>query len=91
MTGTKQDAFDLFEVHRAEWLMEARAEAEAIGRETGTCTADQIHKVCPIPDGIDGRVMGAVFLKRDWKPGAFVLSARKACHKRPIRVFHWKG
>ena len=91
MTETKQDAFDLFEVHRAEWLAQARAEAEIIGRAAGTCTADKIHEVCPIPDGIDGRVMGAVFLKRDWEPGEFVLSTRKACHKRPIRVFHWKG
>ncbi len=91
MPGTKQEAFDLFEVHRAEWLAEARAAAEQIGRETGTCTADDVRTVCPIPDGIDGRVMGAVFRKSEWAAGEFVNSRRTACHKRPIRVFHWRG
>lgn len=91
MVGSKEEAMDLFERHRAEWLRAARAEASQIGMTKGTCTVDDIRKICPPPSGVDGRVMGAVFKTPEWEPGRHINSARKTCHKRPIRVFHWKG
>lgn len=86
---SKQEAFDLFERHRRQWLAEARAEAAKIGMSKGTCTADEVRAVCPIPEGVDPRVMGAVFHTEAWEAGEFINSQRRTCHKRPIRVHRW--
>ena len=91
MTASKQEALDLLELHRKEWLAEARATAAFYADLHGSVTVDDVRALCPIPEGIDGRVMGAVFNTKEWKAGPFINSRRRACHRRPIRVFERVG
>ena len=77
----------LFEQSRAAWLAEARLVALKICKKRGYVTADEVRKVCPIPPGIDPRVMGAVFIRSLFRKVAYVNSARRTCHGRPIAIF----
>jgi len=89
-TRTKEEAFDLFEAHRAEWLAAARnfLNRQPIGSKM---TVNDVRSAVPLPGGIDGRVMGSVFRGQPWKMVAYKPSARKTCHKRPIAVFERVG
>lgn len=90
--ASKEEAFELFEEHRPDWLAKARATARQLFLSTGEpVTADDIHQHCPIPKGFDPRVMGAVFKNGEWEPVGFVLSKRAVCHHRPIRAFRLKA
>ncbi|MEM1371941.1 MAG: hypothetical protein AAGG72_06910 [Pseudomonadota bacterium] len=91
MTETKQEALALLEAFRAEWLANARDAARNIAKRKGQCTADDVRQECPVPQGMDGRVMGAVFRSDEWVPGEFINSKRRTCHNRPIRVFRLVG
>ncbi len=90
MIETKEAAFDLFEIHRAEWLAAARnfLNAQVIGSKM---TVDDVRSAVPPPDGIDGRVMGVVFKGQPWKMVAYKPSVRATCHKRPVAVFERVG
>lgn len=84
---TKQAALSAIEEARAAFLAQARefVNQSPVGTEM---SVDDVRKEVAIPEGIDPRVMGAVFLERDgWKPIGFQNSKRRTCHKRPIRVF----
>jgi hypothetical protein len=85
-TQTKEEAFALFERHRAEWLASARnfLNAHPIGTKL---TVDDVRAACPPPEGIDGRVMGAAFKSLPWRVVGYRPSNRTTCHKRPIAVF----
>lgn len=89
MTDARQardEALELFEVHRAEWLGEARRAALLLYRQVGRpITVDDVRAECPPPAGCDPRVMGGVFT--GWAPVGFTNSRRRACHGRPIRLF----
>lgn len=87
MNTFHQTILPLFHQSRADWLAQARRTAYLIANSSGTITTDDIHKHCPIPDGIDPRVMGAVFAGHKWRKIGYVQSTRKACHSRPIGVF----
>ena len=88
-----QTILPLFQQTRAQWLHEARiiahklALAKADRGEPAQLTTDEIHKYCPVPDGIDPRVMGAVFTRESWRKVGYVSSTRAACHHRPIALF----
>jgi hypothetical protein len=88
-----QTILPLFQKTRAQWLHEARLTALTVGNwkasqgEPPHVTADDIHRHCPIPDGIDPRVMGAVFTKDGWRKVGYVNSTRAICHHRPIALF----
>lgn len=84
--ATKEDAFKALEEARAEFLDAARAwlRTRAIGSEA---TADDVRAAVPVPEGTDGRVMGAVFAGEKWVADGWTKSTRAACHHRPIRVF----
>lgn len=90
-----QDILPLFEDTREEFLEKAREAAVALGRKHGFCTIDMVRAVCPPPEGVDPRVMGAVFQCRKatdpWRKDGFVSSKRKACHGRPVGVFKLRG
>lgn len=87
-TKSKQQALDLLEEVRKEYLEEARVAAKQIAMEgNGTCTVDQVRDVCPPPQEIDGRVMGAIFNNQDWEHAGYERSNRVTCHKRPISRF----
>ena len=71
---------------KAEYLAEARAIARKLASKREWITADDIHEVCPVPAGIDSRIMGAAFPKDEgWEPGAYVPSRRPINHRRPVR------
>lgn len=76
-----------FENNRMEWLAGARAAARRIAREKGAVTIDEVRECCPPPADVDPRVMGAVFLRREFELIRFVESQRKACHGRHIGLF----
>jgi hypothetical protein len=87
-TSSKQQAMNLLEEARREYLEEARVVAKQIAMEgNGTCTVDQVRDVCPPPKEMDGRVMGAVFNSSDWEHAGYERSNRTTCHKRPISRF----
>lgn len=77
----------LFEQYRAEWLAKARHEALKLGRKRRVVTVDDVRNVCPPPEEFDPRVMGAVFRTPEWEAVGFINSGRRACHKRPVRLF----
>jgi hypothetical protein len=86
MTDTKEEAFDLLEKHRADFLAQARAFLS--GHEIGhQLTIDDVRDAVPPPNDIDPRVMGAVFHGQPWKSVGYRRSRRKTCHKRPITIF----
>ena len=80
-------ALDLLEETRWEWLAEARSNAVGHARAWGSVTADDIHRRCPIPEGLDPRVMGAVFKIPELVPDGYVQTKRACAHARPIRRF----
>lgn len=88
MTATegRDEALDLFERHRADWLASARAAALRLYRRDGRpISVDDVRAECPPPPDSDPRVMGAVFM--GWTAVGYANSRRRACHGRLIRLF----
>ena len=88
-TKSKQQAFDLFEQHRAEYIAKARAAALriALSRKSGRITIDDVRAECPPPKSIDPRVMGGVLRAPEWERVGYQSSKRTVCHKRPVAIF----
>lgn len=85
MTNT---ALDLFEIHRVDYLNKARDAARKILANKQTITTDDVREACPVPEGVNPKVMGAVFNHPDFKStGTWVKSRRTIAHNRPIQVF----
>lgn len=85
--ATKDEALDALEIARAEYLAKARLCALRLTRKRDTITVDDVREKCPPPEDIDPRVMGAIFAGAEWEAVGFVNSARRACHRRPVRMF----
>lgn len=90
MPETKQQAFDLFETKRSEFLSLCRWVAKRIVKKQGFVTTDDVRKQVTIPEGVDGRVMGAVFNASDWEKVGYTQTKIKTSHSRPIAVFAYK-
>jgi hypothetical protein len=91
ITQSKQQAFDLFEAHRAEYLAAARSFMEAFAADGRAVTVnDLIQHGPPLPDGVDPRVRGAVFAGRMWERLGYAASSRRASHCRPVQRFRLK-
>ena len=73
------------------WLSRAREAARLLAAEKGAITINDVRGVCPPPEGADPRIMGSVFLKRDFERVGFAASSRDACHGRTIGVFKLRG
>jgi hypothetical protein len=73
------------------WLSVARDAARRLAAEQGNITINDVRAVCPPPDGADPRIMGGVFLTRDFERVGFAASSRDACHGRTIGVFRPRG
>ena len=88
---SKQEAFDLFEEHRKEWLKAARKVAIELAQKDpqGLCTIDAVRAHCPVPEGVDPKVCGAVFKgeKGRWEFFTLARSSRKEAHGRPVTVW----
>ena len=79
---------EILELHRAEYLAQARDIARELLETRPSITVNDIRERLEPPATVDPRVMGAVLRHRDFEPtGEFVLSSRKACHARPIQRF----
>ena len=91
-TSSREDALDLLEKVRREYVAEARAAAIRLYQTTQQpITVDDIRAVCPPPEDVDGRVMGAVLRPPSWVKTGYVTSSRRMCHNRPISQFVWTG
>ena len=80
---TEQWQEQLEEAH-AEWITQARNYAREVALKYGSVTSDDIWDFCPPPSSIDPRVMGAVFLRKEFEQNGYVKSRRRVCHNRPI-------
>lgn len=85
--NSKQQALDLFEAKRREFLDYARWVARKICSEKGHVTIDDIREVVQLPQGIDGRVYGAVFRGDGWIKTGYTQTTVKSSHRRPIAIF----
>jgi hypothetical protein len=83
---TQEEAFAALEAAREDWLLDARRflDLHPVGTKM---TVDDVREAVPLPDGIDGRVMGVVFKGQPWRMVGYRSSHRATCHKRPISVF----
>ena len=88
---TKQEALDLFEKTRIEFLDLCRWVAVKIARQKGNVTVDDVRAEVKLPLNIDGRVLGAVFNKRDFEKVGYTQTRIKTSHSRPIGVFVLRG
>lgn len=82
---SKEEALDVLEQARSEYLIEARSVAHKLAKERVIITIDDVRSACPPPADINPKVMGAVFNTRDWQTAGFCATARKEAHGRPIR------
>lgn len=87
----RDDALERHEAHRAGWLRRARRMLLLRLLAGGTATADDVHDICPPPEGIDPTVCGAV--PRDLARSGIIAragyapSTRPEAHARPITVW----
>lgn len=86
-TALRDEALDRLEQARRTWLADA---AIVVGRQLekfGEVCADDIHELFPVPEGIDPRVMGAVFRGRRFRVLRYQPSRRAINHARLIPVW----
>jgi hypothetical protein len=76
---------------KSDWIFKARDAARRLATERGQITINDVRGVCPPPEDADPRIMGAVFLKREFERVGFAASSRDACHHRTIGVFKLRG
>lgn len=89
---TKEEALDALEATRQDWLSAARAVARTIGKEGRAITVNDVRALAPkLPDDVDPRVYGAIFNTPEWEFVAYVKSARKVSHARPVAQFRFIG
>ncbi len=88
----REEALDLLEEKRHEWIALARKYAfnllsrRGLHQTNPVVTSDDLWALCPPPSEINPKVMGAVFRKTaGFKPLGYVPSKRKQAHARPIR------
>ncbi len=62
-----------------------RAKARELAANGREITTDDIHEALPIPEGVDGRILGTAFFPRkDWVKVGYTPSRRKENHSRPV-------
>jgi hypothetical protein len=80
-------ALNTLETARSDWLLRARHEAIMHCLQYGRVTADDVRQRCPVPEGWDARVVGAVFRDKRFRQVGVTQTTRAASHCRPIAVF----
>lgn len=82
------EVLPLFNQKREDYLSLARRIAHMLyARLKRPITVDDVRAVAPPPPEFDGRVMGAIFLTREWENVGYEKSPRKTCHRRPVALF----
>ena len=84
----EQQVLPLQVEHHKELVDKLRKAARELGAYGKEVTSDDVHAKCPIPAGVDPRVMGAAFPKADWVRVRSVKSNRAVNHGRFISS--WK-
>jgi len=79
-----------FETYRLPYIERAREAARELLRQKDYITIDDVREVCPPPEDIDPRVMGAVFKQSEFESVGWTTSKRKVNHSRPIQRFRLK-
>lgn len=83
-------ALDLFEVHRVDYLNLTRRVSMELASEGKIITINDVRDVCPVPEGVNPKVLGAVFRSnKTWERVGYVASAR--AHSRPISQWRLKN
>jgi len=91
-TATKQQALDLFEKTRKEFLENCRWIATRIANEhNGYVNIDQVREQVTTPEGVNPKVYGAVFNTDEFEKSGYTITTRKTSHGRPISVWFYKG
>lgn len=81
-----------FDETRGPWLNQARAAAKRLAASNGTVTIDQVRDVCPPPDDVDPRVMGAVLRTgKDFVRIGYCTADRPESTGRQIAIFRLAG
>ena len=75
----------------AKWVEDARIVAARIFDERGEVTIDDMWAEFPPPDGVDGRIMAAVFPRTEWEVVEYRVSQRDVNHGRRIAVWTRKS
>lgn len=87
----QNEILPLFEEHRGDYLAEARAKAEELAEldPQGICTIEMVRAHCPVPEGVNPNVLGAVFRgpKNRWELIGYVKSNRASSHGRRVGVY----
>lgn len=79
---------ETFEETRGDWLTQARAAAKKLLAIHATITIEDVRAVCPPPDDIDPRVMGAVLRTGpDFVKVGYRTSERPESTGRQIAIF----
>jgi len=87
MIESKEEAMEVLNRTRKDFLLKARELAIKIVKEKGQVTTDDIRLQIEIPKGVDGRVMGAVFNSKTWISIGYKKSEIETSHRRPISIF----
>ena len=88
----RDEALALLEATRKTYLIEARVAAVKVAIDLRRpITVNDVRKIAPPPEEIDGRVMGSVFKGKDspFEPVGYTASER--AHARPIMRFRYTG
>ena len=85
----RQDVLPLQIKAHPDYVAKLQATAQRLARENGKVTADDLHQHCPVPTGVNPKVMAAAFQPKElWRPIDWMPSARKdKNHARMIRVW----
>lgn len=84
---TRDAALALHESSKAAYLAEARGWAHRLYRDgVRPISTEDIRKVCPPPDGMEPRVMGSVFVRKDWAVVG-TTQAKGHCNTRDIKLW----
>jgi len=86
-----EDVLPLFEEgSQQEWLEYARQVARALCERHGETHIDAVRDICPPPEDVDPRIMGAVFKGGEFELVRYTRSMRLTCHRRVIGIHRLK-
>lgn len=87
--GRQQAAYGTKRVARNDtlWVERARRVARDIAAQRGRVTSDDLHEVCPLPEGAHHNLMGAVWRGIGLPVLGYETSRRPEAHSRVIRVY----
>lgn len=79
---------DSMEARRAYYVAYARMVLRVEAQRTGWVTADDVHRLAPVPEGVDGRIVGAILREPYFvRDGVQPSVRRKINHGRTICRF----